>query len=101
MDSRRIFSTPTKIRMSYPFTAPPIIPEIRNFRKISAVTAGGRTAIIPAAAVSPYCMESFVMNSDTTIATGFVSREDARIRGIWNWLQVFRNIISAADRMIG
>lgn len=38
----------------YPFTDPRIIPEIKNFRKISAVTAGGITARIPAAAVSPY-----------------------------------------------
>lgn len=66
----------------YPFTDPFIIPEIRNRRNTRAARAGGKTAMIPAAAVSPYWMESFVMNSDTTIATGFVSREDARIRGI-------------------
>lgn len=97
----RLYSLAVWGHTLYPFTAPPIIPETKNLRKTNAATAGGTTAIIPAAAVSPYCTESFVINSDTTIATGFVSSEEARINGIWNWLHVFKNMIKAADRIIG
>lgn len=66
----------------YPFVEPFVIPATRNFLKISATIAGGITAKSPAAAVTPYCTISFVINSDVTIATGFVSADEARISGI-------------------
>ena len=68
----------------YPFTEPLVMPATRYLRNTSAATAGGMRASIPAAATSPYWMLSFVTNSETTIAIGLVSMEEARIRGIWN-----------------
>ena len=58
------------------------MPEIKYFLKIIAVTAGGINDIIPAVAINPYYTLSFVTNSDTTIAIGFVSIDEANISGI-------------------
>ena len=52
------------------------MPEIKYFLKIIAVTAGGINDIIPAVAINPYSTLSFVTNSDTTIAIGFVSIDE-------------------------
>ena len=68
---------------------------------MSAVAAGGTIASSPAAAVIPYCMESFTMNSLVTMDTGFVWKEEARISGIWNWFQALRNMMSALDITTG
>ena len=58
------------------------MPEIKYFLKIIAVTAGGINDTIPAVAINPYYTLSFVTNSDTTIAIGFVSIDEANISGI-------------------
>ena len=41
-------------KLSYPFTAPWVRPKIKDFLNITATIAGGKIAMIPAAAVIPY-----------------------------------------------
>lgn len=56
----------------YPFVDPLVIPATRYLRNSNATIAGGIIATRPAAAVIPYCMESFVINSAVTMDIGFV-----------------------------
>ena len=77
------------------------MPSNRDCLNASATIRGGKIARIPAAAVIPYWTISFEVNSATIILNGFVSIDEARIKGIWYWLQVMRNIMSTTASTIG
>ena len=66
-----------------------------------AINAGGIKANNPPAVINPYSVVFFVTNSVITTVKGFVVGAGAMIKGIMNWFQVFRKIISADVKRTG